>query len=149
MPKGSSSRSGPPPDPNALRRERDGKDWITLPQEGRKGKVPAWPLDIGATAAESKLWKLMWKKPQAVMWEQQGQHHEVALYVRKFIEASAPKAQATIVTAQRQMADSLGITDPGLRSNRWKIGVPVAEEQKTNQATVSSRERFRVVDGAG
>ena len=37
--------SGPPPDPNALRRDRPGDkaSWTTLPAEGRAGKPPAWP----------------------------------------------------------------------------------------------------------
>lgn len=38
--------SGPPPDPNALRRERpqDKAGWEMLPAEGRKGRPPDWPL---------------------------------------------------------------------------------------------------------
>lgn len=140
-----SSRSGPPPDPNALRRDRDGKDWITLP-ESRKGAVPAWPLDVAPNAAEKALWKKMWRKPQAVMWEQQDQHLEVALYVRRFIEASQPKAPTSLTTVVKQMSDSLGISTPGLRCNRWKIGAPESESApKTQTASVSSRERFRVV----
>lgn len=43
---GARVNSGPPPDPNALRRDRkDDKDgWTTLPSEGRKGRTPRWPL---------------------------------------------------------------------------------------------------------
>jgi len=47
MPKGGARvHSGPPPDPNALRRERakDKDGWTTLPAEGRKGALPKWPL---------------------------------------------------------------------------------------------------------
>ena len=72
MAKGASSRSGPAPDPNALRRDRDGETWLTLPAEGRKGKAPAWPLSK-ATARESKLWTSEWKRPQALQWERNGQ----------------------------------------------------------------------------
>jgi hypothetical protein len=46
---GARARSGPPPDPQALRRDRDGKNWIVLPAAGRDGPAPEWPL-TGATA---------------------------------------------------------------------------------------------------
>lgn len=150
LPKGGArNRSGPPPDPNALHRDKDAKDWVTLP-EAREGAVPEWPLATKPSAAERDLWEKVWKKPQAVMWELQGQEDEVALYVRKFVEASRPKSPSTIVTAQRQMADSLGLTNPGLRFNKWRMGgAATPEAVKDQPATVSSRERFRVVDGTG
>lgn len=150
MPKGGARiRSGPPPDPNALHRERDSKDWTTLPENGREGETPTWPL-TKATAPEKALWSELWTMPQAVIWEHQRQHHEVALYVRKFIEASRPKSPANITTAVRQMADSLGLTVPGLLRNKWKIGASVeAPAAATQTATVSARERFRIVDAAG
>lgn len=47
MPKGGARvNSGPPPDPNALRRERpeDKAGWTLLPASGRSGDVPLWPL---------------------------------------------------------------------------------------------------------
>ena len=37
-------RSGPAPDPNALKRDRDGKQWAKLPAGGRTGAPPPWPL---------------------------------------------------------------------------------------------------------
>lgn len=56
MPRGGARvNSGPPPDPNALRRDRpsDKDGWTTLPAEGRQGDPPAWPLpaDASLTAA--------------------------------------------------------------------------------------------------
>lgn len=54
MPRGGARvNSGPPPDPNALRRERpsDKDGWTTLPA-ARKGRTPKWPLlpDLTLTA---------------------------------------------------------------------------------------------------
>lgn len=150
MPKGQSSRSGPLPDPNALKRDRDARDWTTLPEGGRQGEVPPWPLAIKANIAEIAYWAELWTTPQSVEWDRQGQNHEVALYVRKFVEASRPKSTATLVNATRQMADSLGLTIPGLLRNKWKIGNGQAEaapRQTSSQA--SSRERFTVVNGTG
>jgi hypothetical protein len=52
---GARVNSGPPPDPNALRRDRksDQAGWTTLPAEGRKGRTPKWPLppDVRLSAA--------------------------------------------------------------------------------------------------
>lgn len=43
---GARARSGPPPDPTALRRDRksDSAKWVILPAEGRQGPTPEWPL---------------------------------------------------------------------------------------------------------
>lgn len=151
MPKGGArSRSGPPPDPNALAREQDSGEWVTLPAAGRSGPVPEWPLTEPAER-ESELWAKCWAMPQAVMWEQMSQHVEVALYVRRLVEAEQPESKVTVGTLVRQYADSLGLTTPGLRSNRWRIAL-VADDEEAEQSTrSSSKSRLRVVangDGA-
>lgn len=120
------------------------RDWITLPASGRAGRTPVWPL-TAATDRESTIWRELWKTPQAVMWERLRQEHLVALYVRRLIEAEVPDSATAVSTWVRQMADSLGLTTPGLRSNCWIIAdvddAPVAK--KTARAT--SRSRLRVV----
>lgn len=55
MPRGGARlNSGPPPDPNALRRDRrdDKAGWTMLPASGRQGDPPNWPLppDVGLTS---------------------------------------------------------------------------------------------------
>lgn len=49
---GARARSGPPPQFDALRRDRDRRDWIVLPAEGRDGPAPEWPL----TGALAHMW---------------------------------------------------------------------------------------------
>src|SRR5690606_13562396 len=122
MPSGGARvRSGPPPDPNALRRDRksDG-EWTILPAEGRAGDPPTWPLR-GQSEREAELWALMWSKPQAVMWERLGQEIEVALYVRNLTIVERPGSPVNLGTLLRQQADALGLTVPGMRANRWRI----------------------------
>jgi len=144
---GARARSGPPPDPNALRRDRDGDEWVVLPAEGRKGKTPAWPL-TKASSRESALWLKHWKLPQAVEWERQNQQIEVALYIRRLVEAEEPDSMVTLSTLVRQLGDSLGITQPGMRANRWRIGAAETPAPKTQPtATKSARDRFTVVQG--
>jgi hypothetical protein len=147
---GTRARSGPPPDPMALRRDRpsDG-DWIRLPAEGRKGNAPAWPLRsptalldhlltygkdgeptnsavvdrIGKATAKRELevWRREWRRPQAVMWERLGLEVEVAFYVRALVWAEAPDAPVNLRTFVKQLQESLGISLPGLARNRWVI----------------------------
>lgn len=146
MPKGGArTRSGPPPDPNAL--SRDSSDWIVLPATGRVGPPPEWPLP-DADLREAELWARLWAKPQAVVWEAQGQDFEVALYVRRFAEAEQRRAAVILGTLVRQMADSLGLTTPGMRCNRWRIGEPEqAAPARSKPARTSARDRFKVVTG--
>lgn len=146
MPKGGArSNSGPAPDPNALARERDEGEWTVLPSTGRSGVAPKWPLP-NPTARESQVWREHWKLPQALMWERLGQHHLVAIYVRRLVESETAGSRVNLGTLVRQMADGLGLTTPGLRSNRWRIEQPKAKAAAKSPAKRStSRARLRVV----
>lgn len=152
MPKGGArARSGPAPDPNALRRDRpsDAAEWIVLPAEGRKGPAPEWPLTEPAER-ELDLWARLWAKPQAVAWEHLGLHHEVALYVRRLGEAEERNSSVNLSTLVRQLGDSLGITTPGMRANRWRIADPASGEVKRPAARrTAARDRFKVVPNDG
>ena len=158
---GARARSGPPPDPMALRRQRPGDaEWTTLPAEGRAGDPPMWPL-AGESEREVKLWQALWAMPQAVIWEAMRQDLEVALYVRDLALFEQPGAPVNLGTLVRQQADALGLTIPGLRTNRWKIGLaepkpdatapPTPKRRRASSAQPSARERFRIVrdDEAG
>jgi hypothetical protein len=151
MPKGGArTRSGPPPDPNALARERDAGEWTVLPAAGRQVPAPQWPL-TDADERELALWTELWAKPQAFMWARFHQEHEVALYVRRLVEAEKPESKVTVGTLVRQMGDSLGLSTPGMRANRWRIEAAAdsSPSVKPPAARRSARERFKVVDGDG
>lgn len=151
---GARARSGPPPDPNALRRDRDAGEWTILPAEGRPGDPPVWPMEE-QSGRESDLWEAFWRKPQALVWERLGQEFEVALYVRRLAEAEQPESSVALSTLVRQMADGLGLTTPGLRANRWRIDRPEeAAPQRSGSAPVSiapnsARARLKAVSGGG
>lgn len=144
---GARVRSGPAPDPLAMRRERLGaENWVLLPQAGRAGDPPPWPL-VDPQERELALWTLLWAKPQAAAWEHLRLDLEVALYARRFVEAEKPDSPTGVGTLLRQMADSLGLTTPGMRANRWQI-----EDQESKPAQVAAlpqrapaRDRIRVV----
>jgi hypothetical protein len=150
---GARTRSGPAPDPDALRRDRDAGEWTILPAEGRQGATPDWPLTMQHDR-EAELWERLWAMPQALMWERYGQDLEVALYVRRLVEAEAPESSVSLSTLVRQMGDSLGLTTPGMRANRWRVDRPAAEDETpvntstTQDATVyDARARLRAASG--
>ena len=91
-----------------------------LPAAGRAGDAPAWPL-AGQSDREAELWDRLWRKPQALMWERLGHDLEVALLVRNLAQVELPGAPVNLGTLVRQQQDSLGLTTPGLRANRWRI----------------------------
>jgi hypothetical protein len=155
---GARSRSGPAPDPNALRRDRSGDrdGWTTLPVDGRTDPPPAWPL-IDQTAREGELWAGEWRRPQALMWEGNGQQVEVALYVRRLAEAERPDSPVTLGVLVRQMQESLGLSLPGMSRLRWRIEQPTDQPEPAAVAGTgrpagpaqhpSARDRLKVIDG--
>jgi hypothetical protein len=143
---GARAHSGPAPDPNALRRDRDAGDWTTLPASGREGPLPEWPL-TKATQREIALWAREWKRPQAVMWERNGQEVEVALYVRSLRMAEMPKAPTNARTLVKQQQEALGLSLPGLARNRWRIEDVSSVKPAPAAVGRSARDRFRVVTG--
>lgn len=146
---GARARSGPAPDPSALRRDRpsDRDGWVTLPAGGRAGDPPEWPLS-GQSSREADLWVSEWKRPQAVQWEATGAVLEVALYVRRLVEAERPDAPTNLGTLVKQLMEGLGISQDGLAKRRWRIA---ADELAPKRAAAkpasrkSARDRFKVV----
>lgn len=154
---GARGRSGPAPDPNALRRDRksDAAGWIELPQECTD-PAPEWPLGK-STEREGQLWADLWAMPQAKMWHQMRLEYEVALYTRYAVEAEAPDAKAAVRTLVRQHQDSLGLSTAGLARLRWRIVTDqVAEKREENKTRSraarnnergSMRDRLKAIDG--
>jgi hypothetical protein len=150
---GARARSGPAPDPTAFRREKDAGDWTILPAEGRQGATPDWPL-TDETLRESQLWERLWAKPQALMWERYGQEYEVALYVRRLSEAEQLESAVTLTTVVKQMGDSLGLSTPGMRANRWRIDRAEEDARPVTAAAGpvvpgSARARLKAINGGG
>ena len=150
MPSGGHARSGPPPDPNALRRERksDQAGWLTLPPP-REGPPPTWPL-TESTKREDAMWARLWATSQGAQWELLGLTDEVALYVRTFCEASQLEASAPLRTLAVRQMEGLGLSAAGMARLRWKLpgAEPVKEAAKHDgRRTTSVKERFAVVEG--
>ena len=157
---GARARSGPAPDPLALRRDRkDDAAWVTLPAEGYSGVVPEFPLSsisvyytgyedkkpvrhFDQEATEQKredelgLWEVLWAKPQASMWAKLHLEYEVAAYVRAYIESTGPDSNSGLKTAALRMAAEIGLSLPGMYSLRWKFS---EDELGAKRAAAPSR----------
>lgn len=153
---GARARSGPAPDPNALRRARkDDVQWTVLPAEGRPGAAPEWPL-TAATSRELVLWERWWAKPEALLWESDGSSDYVALTVRMFAEAEVEKASAENRKTVRMMMADLYLTREAKDRARIRVASDEVAEKRDGQAGVpvrrsSARDRMKVVrdvDGA-
>jgi hypothetical protein len=149
---GARARSGPPPDPNALRRDRKSDaGWTVIPDAGMD--APAWPLP-GESEREAVLWSAFWAKPQSLLWARNDQVFEVALHVRCFAEAEVPGAATPLRTLVRQQADALLLTMPAMLAARIRIAGDDLRDKRSAPAEVeparqSSRSRLRAVGDVG
>lgn len=147
---GARARSGPAPDPNALRRDRksDQAGWTMLPAEGRTAPPPEFPAP-DQTGREAELWAEMWATPQALVWERDGLRHYVAMFVRLLAEAEVEKASAENRKTVRMMYADLYLTSDAMARARIRIAQDeTAEKRQERRAPAkrpSARDRFAVV----
>jgi hypothetical protein len=120
---GSRNRSGPQADPDSLTSERRGLTYKLLPREGFTGRVPAWPLPT-ATPREKALWKVLWRTPQAAMWNaERWRVYAVGQYTRWAVRAEDLEASASTLAQVHRLADQIGMTPAGLKENGWRLAV--------------------------
>lgn len=143
---GARVNSGPPPDPNALRRDRkdDKAGWVTLPAT-HDVPVPDWPLppplieqpegmEPEAHAdlvrdhidREHELWASLWAKPQAVMWQRLRCADEVAVYCRLRVLGERA-GNVKVLSEARQRGDRIGVEPASMLRLRWRVGDGTAQ----------------------
>lgn len=111
------SGMGPPPNPNARRRNAR-PTGVELPAEGRVGDAPDWPLDE-CTSREADIWSTVWRTPQAAAWERLAWTLDVALYVR--FMALAETGDLNAAKEARQWSDRLGLSPLAMLRLQWRI----------------------------
>lgn len=135
---GARPRSGPVPQPDSLRRDRDGKDWTKLPKECTI-PTPDFPLEIPEpTVAEMAMWTRLWRMPQAHVWHADHTYDLVGLYVRTFMKASKPDAPASAATIVKQMGDHLLLSSPALFAGRYVITGSPEDEILSGQSVATA-----------
>ena len=128
---------GPAPDPNALRRDRkDDVGWTTLPAASRAEVAPVWPLPT-ASERELEMWGLTWRRPQALLWSLNGQQWEVAVFVRRSVEAEAPESPVTLGGLVQKLADALLLTIPAMHKARVKIATDEVSAKRSKPVAVA------------
>lgn len=158
MPRGGARQgSGPAPDTKSLAEGLRIESGVirTLPRE-RAGAAPAWPLSK-ASARESTVWRQMWKRPQAIVWEEQGSHRQVAMYVRTSVEAEAPGATAALRGLLLRQENDLLLSHASLLRAGFRISVnpspsptiASSKPQAARRSVPSSRGRLRAVEDVG
>jgi hypothetical protein len=81
------------------------------------------------------------------MWEQAGQHAEVALFVRTLVAAEARDAPVAVRTLVRQQMEALGISVPGMLRNRWRIADIEQQSDDVFDDVDDPRNRLTMVAG--
>lgn len=140
---GARARSGPPPDPNALRRSRKSDPaWTKIPASGRGKPAPEWPL-VEPSERELELWRAWWDEPVAVLWDESHSHHYVAFTVRMFTEAEQPKARTEDRKSLNQMMANLYMTPDSQLRGRILI---VDDEERSDATAPATTEDASVTD---
>jgi hypothetical protein len=107
-----------------LRRRNRPEEWTVLPSEGCKLPVPRWPAGK-PSAAESALWRRLWRLPVAAWWhEQQVDPGIVAAYVR--LASSKPEHASTL-----KLMSELGLTPAAMLRLRLVVEVPDPKTKPT------------------
>jgi hypothetical protein len=137
------------PDPNSLRRDRkDDISWTILDPNGNVETLPTWPL-IKPLDRELELWEWIWKRPQSVLWKQNHQEFEVALYIRRLCEVEQRNAAASLHTLLIRQMESLLLTIPSMYKARVKIGLEGAKPDSTKTTRTNNsgnlKRRLKVV----
>ena len=105
-----------------LRRRNRPDDWCVLPAAGCSQAPPKWPSGK-PSAAESTLWRRLWRLPVACWWlEQQVDPGIVAAYVR--LAVSKPEHASTL-----KLMSELGLTPAAMLRLRLVVEVPEAESK--------------------
>lgn len=158
MPRGGArTGAGRPPDPSSLAEALRIESGAirTLPKE-RAGDVPPWPLSA-ASEREATVWAEMWRRPQAIVWEEQSSQRQVAMHVRTSVEAEEPGATAAIRGLLLRQENDLLLSHAALLRAGFRVSVNPAPSAKITASSPqvarrlvpSARGRLRAVEDVG
>lgn len=93
---------------------------IELPAEGCALPVPTVPKGREWSAEEKRLWRDLWKSPQATQWDE-SYMASVAAYVCHASAVYSGTAAAWQAQEMRHLGNALGLTPSGMLSLGWVI----------------------------
>jgi hypothetical protein len=112
--------SYPKPDDQRVNRNAPAFGWRDLPVAGRVGPVPKLPAWRKWDPATKRWWTVLWRKPQAVMWEQDGS----SLVALACLWDDLVKGAAAVdrVSAEiRQHEATHGLNPKAMLQLRWRV----------------------------
>lgn len=142
MPRGGArTGAGRPPDPGSLAEavRIEAGAIRTLPKT-RTGTTPPWPLSK-ATSREKAVWASMWQRPQAIVWDEQLSHRQVAMYVRTSVEAEQPGATASLRNLLLRQENDLLLSHASLLRAGFRISVNPTASPTVSAKTPSAAKR--------
>ena len=119
--------------------------WAVLPANGRKGAPPKLPAWRSWSADTRKAWAVLWSKPQAVMWDQDGSSLFRWALLHELMIDEDVKNPAVLSAEMRQLEDRHGLSPKAMAQLAWKIGADDEAEVEPD-ATPAPVRRLRVVD---
>jgi len=122
--------------PGAIGRHRVAFDFVDLPAEGRKGAAPRLPPLREWSTETLRLWREVWRKPQATMWHDVEAVVPLAI-VWQDLQVLAPERTAALLAELRQVENALGLGPRALAQLRWRVvSDEVAERRRTTPSAV-------------
>ena len=133
------------------------REW--LDEDGAKVRENDQAATDQVAERERELWAWAWTLPQAVAWSQPSEAwrlHTIAMWVRTFVLCESSEATAADKGSLHRFADQIGMTPAGLKENGWAIKPDELAQHEAEKSAgdgerkpPSSRDRLKVVDGAG
>ena len=111
--------SYPKPDGAKVTRHKPRFDWVDLPvaHELEAPELPEWTLWHAKTV---ELWRDLWTKPQAVMWDASGS--SLFVWAKLIDDLISGRSEAVKVSGElRQIEDRHGLTPKAMMQLRWRI----------------------------
>jgi len=93
---------------------------IELPAEGCSLPVPSLPKTRDWATEEKKLWRNLWKSPQANEWDDSF-NPAVAAYICHAVAVYDDSASAWQAQEMRHLGGQLGLTPAGLLALGWVV----------------------------
>src|SRR5687768_9692259 len=136
-------RTGRPPKPEGQKVNRHPPTHapVALPAEGRSGPVPKPALKLDASAA--RLWREMWKQPEAAMWREA----DVPPLTRLVVLQADRRAwdDSKLLSEMRQLEDRFGMNPTARRLLGWHVAETEEAPERTEVAAEDRRARLKVV----
>lgn len=136
---------GPAPKRN-VRRRNARPEWRKLPREGRQGSAPEWPQGYLPSLREQEVWTEVWKLPQAVAWEEDKAHAQVARYVALWLAVMELDGDAKLYPPLQRVEDNLGLSPLALRRLMWEMD-EAEEVERVDSSTAEPGDRLRLLTG--